>query len=294
MVMINQENPNTTLYKINNLKSKPDPMKRRTYLGMSGTGHKCMRALQYSLRWASKQEELTFRTLRIFERGDIEEARVIRDLKKINIECYAIIDGEKVEITGDIDEKQEEIIGFAGHVKGHTDGRCINVPEAPKTEHRLEIKTAKASKWKAFKANGCKATNIVYYSQTQNYMGESGLTRCLFIVVNKDTEEWHVERIEFDKDYYEDLKRKEMMVVTTEKLFDKLIGFDIKMNCTWCGHKDVCKNEVPPEINCRTCSNAEVHNDGKWKCAHDNDKKFLSKIEQIAACPMYEVSKWLI
>jgi len=294
MVMINQENTNTTLFKLNALIAKPDPMKRRTYLGMSGTAHRCMRALQYNFRWASKQEELGFRTQRIFERGDIEEARVIRDLKRIGVECYAIIDGKKVEITGAIGEKQEEIIGFAGHVLGHTDGRCINVPEAPKTEHRLEIKTAKASKWKLFKTKGCKSTSITYYGQTQSYMGDCGLTRTLFIVINKDTEEWHIERIHFDKDFYEDLKRKEMMVVTTENLFDKLVGFDVKMNCTWCSHKNICKNDMMPEVNCRTCGSAEVHNEGKWKCAHDNDNKFLSKEEQVVACTMYEVSKWLM
>lgn len=295
MVAINQENPNTIMAKLNAIRINPSPMKRRTYLGMSGTAHKCMRNLQYGFRWASPQEELTFRKRRIFERGDIEEARVIRDLKSIGVECYAIIDGERVEITGAIGEKQEEIVGFAGHVKGHTDGRCINVPEAPKTEHRLEIKTAKASKWKIFKTKGCKATSITYYGQTQSYMGDSGITRTLFIVVNKDTEEWYVERIKFDKDFYDDLKRKEMMVITTENLFDKLIGFDVKMNCTWCNNKDVCKNGADVQVNCRTCSSGEVHNDGKWKCAHDVDvNKFLSKEEQISACNIYEVAKWLL
>jgi len=295
MVAINQENVNTTLYKLNNIEVPFDPMGRRVYLGMSGTGGKCMRAQQYSFRWCAKIGPMTNRTRRIFERGNMEESRIIYDLDKIGIKVYKEVDGVESPLTGELGEEQETITGFAGHILGHPDGRCIGVPESPKTIHLLEMKTANVNNFKKFQTAGCKATNGVYYGQCQNYMGELGLTRALFIVINKNTEEYYIERLEFDKDFFDELKRKEMAIITTENLFPKLSGFDVKMNCNWCGHLNVCKNEATPNVSCRTCQHIEVHNKGEWKCGLDSDDADpRSKEEQIMACNLYEVAKWLI
>ena len=55
-------------------------------VGASALGTPCDRQIWLTLRWASPPETPTGRQLRIFERGDIEEERVLADLRRAGIE----------------------------------------------------------------------------------------------------------------------------------------------------------------------------------------------------------------
>ena len=55
-------------------------------IGASALGTPCDRQIWLTLRWASPPETPTGRQLRIFERGDIEEERVLADLRRAGIE----------------------------------------------------------------------------------------------------------------------------------------------------------------------------------------------------------------
>jgi hypothetical protein len=281
------ENRQTTEYLMESGTSC-DP--RRDYLGMSSLGNSCARALWYSFHWASPQEQHTPRQKRIFNRGDLEEARIISDLKAIGYEVFRLdSQGNEVEMTGAIGEEQEELLGFAGHVRGHPDGRVRGVIEAPKTVHLLEMKTAKASKFAEFKKKGVKRTSPTYYSQAQSYMNKMSLTRTLFIVTNKDTEERYYERIPFDKDDALELSRRESIIVTSEEPLEKLSNNRNWIDCKWCNHSGVCHDKKTPEQNCRTCVYVDIESNGVWSCG--NDDQMLEKLPtevQLVGCPLYK------
>lgn len=258
----------------------------RDYLGASMIGKNCWRAIWYSFHFASEKKSLPIRANRIFERGHLEEARVIKELQDAGVEVFKRIGNKKVPLTGTIDEEQEEHVGFAGHVKGHPDGRVSGIPESSQ-EHLLEIKTAKDSKFKEFLRNGVKDAARVYYSQVQWLMGKMKLKRCLFVVTNKNDESRYYERVYFDKDHFEELERKSLVIVTSISPPDKIHQSKNWIDCKFCDHRAVCHEDATPQVTCRTCEHSDIEDDGVWSCQKQNGKH-LTLEEQIAACHMYE------
>jgi len=259
--------------------------KPRTYLGMSGIGGECMREQWYGFHWCSEKKHPR-RVQRIFERGDWEEQRLIRDLTEIGVECYRLDKiGNRIPITGAPGEKQEEVIGFARHCMGHTDGRCMGVPDAPKAEHLSEFKTANDKNFKLFAKKGVEEAHPTYYGQMQRYMHGLGLTRALFAVTNKNDESRYWERVPYRKDFAEDLERKEQHIVMSDSPLDK-IGGPTWFKCKWCDQKEICHHGDAPLQNCRTCDHSDIENEGKWTCSYK--EKEISTEEQRAGCEMWK------
>lgn len=263
-------NMNTTAFVMESRELPADG--RRSYLGMSGIGGKCLRSMWYGFHWCVPLAPMPIRTKRIFDRGDLEEARIIAELKEIGMEVYKQYepDGERLELFGYVGEEQEELIGFAGHAKGHPDGRVLGVIERPDHPHLLEIKTAKAAKFKEFVRHGVKKANPVYYGQMQRYMPEMGLDRALFIATNKDTEERYYERVKLDKTESNELKRREVIVITSDAPPERISMNKNWIDCKWCRAKDICHNNAEPEANCRTCEYADLSDNGVWECSKHN------------------------
>ena len=79
----------------------------RGHIGASLLGHRCDRYLWLQFRWAA-QEKFPGRILRLFRRGQNEEATVLADLKRIG--C-ALRPGDG-----------QERVSFGSHVSGSLDG----------------------------------------------------------------------------------------------------------------------------------------------------------------------------
>ena len=224
----------------------------RPYLGMSQIGHPCERLLWYSFNWYYK-DIIPKRISRLFLRGHREEEVVIDLLREAGIEC------------GDF---QVEFIDIEGHFKGHCDGTAINIPEAPKTKHILEIKTMNDANFKTLiKSGSVEKTKPEYYAQAQMYMHYGKLTRTLFIAVNKNTDELYAERIHYDSVHAAQLVLKAKSVILTESPPDRMAEKTYYM-CRWCSAKTVCHYEGIPERNCRTCLFSEPSTDGTWLCEY--------------------------
>jgi len=224
----------------------------RNYSGMSGIGNKCIRALQYASRNAF-DKEIPARVNRIFEAGHKFEDIMIESLKSAGVEVF---------------DEQLEVVGFAGHWKGHIDGKCIGVLEAPKTVHLAEFKTMKDSKFKTVVKKKVKDAFPGYYAQMQMYMHYTKLTRALFMAINKDTCDYYIERIHYDKNFSLELVRKSEEVFLMEYLSHR-IGNEDSFDCRFCNAKQVCFGEIEINKNCRTCENVDIENEGKWVCGKE-------------------------
>lgn len=265
-----------TFFEIGEFKYTPDDFER-DYCGMSGIGNKCLRALQYSCFRASKPEQVDPRTQRIFDLGHIMEEYIVQCLKHAGLI---------------ITRQQAEIIGFAGHWKGHIDGVAENVPEAPKTEHLLEVKTHNDKSFQAVRKEGVEASKPEHYAQMTRYMGGLKLSRGLYVAYNKNDSSYYFERVRYDKSFGNELIRKESEVMLAEKLFPRIgSGKPTWHDCKWCSHKGVCFGKEIPDINCRTCNFVDMCDGGIWKCGLDNSNLTFS--QQKAACKMYELSNLL-
>lgn len=259
----------------------------RPYLSMSGIGEECLRKIFFGFRWASPQF-ITPQLDRIFERGDIEEKRIITSLKSVGIEVFRLHEDGKthVEMTGEIGEQQEELVDNWGHEKGHPDGRVLGVIESPKTVHLLEMKTMNDSRWKNFVKNGVKISDPKYFAQIQRYMRKMKLTRTLFIATNKNNEQREYERVELDPSFADDLKNKARDIILSIDPPTKQFSRSW-YNCKMCSHFGVCHDGDAPEKSCRSCQHVDLAKDGKWICTYKEDKD-LSLEEQMKACYAYK------
>ena len=167
---------------INTIQAKIDayheskPEERRSYLGASGLGNPDARALWLNFRWVF-EPKLEGRLIRLFRRGNREEETVVEDLTAIG--CDVIETGFN-----------QRSIDFGCHVKGHSDGIIQSgVPEAPKTPHLLEIKTASKKRFDAFVKDGLEKSNFTYWVQCHVSMQGLNLDRAFFYMVCKYDEE---------------------------------------------------------------------------------------------------------
>lgn len=249
----------------------------RPYIGMSGLLGKCPRYLWYNFRW-SYARLTTKRTDRLFKRGDLEEPRVVADLRAAGM------------IVTDCLEDQVEIIDETGHVAGHPDGKVKGVPTAEKTTHLLEVKTMADKYYKNFLRLGLEKSDPVYWGQCHTYCGERGLERILFIVTNKNTEERTYMRYHYEKDIHDQCMSLAMDVLTSPAPPNK-IGDSTWYECKMCPAKDICHHEAPIKRTCRTCEHVNIEMEGKWSCGLYEE--WLDYEDQMLACGDYVLQEGL-
>ena len=90
----------------------------RPHLGASQIGKSCERALWYDFRWVTRSG-FPGRILRLFETGQLEEARLVRNLRRIGATVLEV-DPE----TG----RQWRVEAHGGHFGGSLDGVALGLP----------------------------------------------------------------------------------------------------------------------------------------------------------------------
>jgi len=235
---------------------------RREFLGLSGIGDPCVRRLWYDYRWATERK-ISNNLQRIFDRGHLEEERVIRDLKSIGILVFALNPpgseaakyAPERELFGTAGEEQEEVLGHFPHVKSKIDGRCKNVPGGGDKDHLLEIKTMNQNSFNKLIKDGVEKSHPKYYAQVQIYMDVTKLERCLFVAVNKNNEAMHAERVKRDPAVAERLREVQRDVIFSRVPPPKLTTSSgaLSWECKFCPHIKVCANSFPIGKSCRAC-----------------------------------------
>ncbi len=210
---------------------------QRTYLGMSGIGGWCSRKIWYGFR-GYQAKEIEGRTQMIFSLGSAVEDEVIKWLRGAGYQ---------------IDGQQGEFSAVNGFFRGHCDGVIQGVEDQPMI---LEIKSASASRTKAFKASGIPANSSEYYAQVQCYMGYSGLRKAVWVVMNKDTCELYTEVCEYNEADFKAIEAKAQTIIMANEPPDRMCDRPGR-ECEWCDYYGHCW--TPPYIQtvrtCGTCSN---------------------------------------
>lgn len=232
----------------------------RPHMGASTLGEKCDRKLWLGFRWAVR-ETFPGRILRVFRRGQNEEAQVVEDLRAI---------GCKVRSTG----AEQTRVEFGSHVSGSIDGIITSgVPDAPKKAHVLEIKTHSKKSFEALEKEGVEKAHPKHFAQMQAYMLGTGIDRALYIAVCKDDDRLHVERFKLDKERAEKLVERGKRLATQDEIPPPLSTDASWYECKFCSAHDFCHGSgVTKEVNCRTCAHSTAEADSTWTCArHDQN-----------------------
>lgn len=247
---------------------------RRGHLGASIIGRPCSRSLWYAFRWALR-EEFDGRILRLFERGKREEVWLLDELRAIGCEVLA-----EDPSTGE----QWRVSFHGGHFGGSADGVVLGLVEAPKTWHLFEAKTANDKSWTDIARKGVKVAKPEHFLQMQVYLKGLGLTRALYLCVNKNDDRIYQERVEFDRDAADAAIAKAGMIVGAKTPPTRISEDPTWYECKWCSQRDHChlQRYAKIERNCRTCASSTPMPDGTWLCEHYG--KTLSLEEQVAGC----------
>lgn len=199
--------------------------KKRDYLGTSSIGAECDRALWYSYHQPKDVDQAKVK--RIFGVGHKLEDLMVEWLKLAGLQLFT-------------HKPNGEQYGFVdGIVAGHCDGVVLGVPFAEKIPHLLEFKTANDFRWKAFVKEGF-CSDEKYKTQIHIYMHKLKLTRCLAVILNKNTQEMYYEIIEADEFHAISMLNRGKEIVAMETEPARKYPSKSFFKCQYCNYKPEC------------------------------------------------------
>jgi len=235
----------------------------RPHLGASLIGHACERYLWMTFRWVDSKK-FSGRMLRLFETGQLAEARFTANLRRIGVQVH--------DTTPD--GKQWRVTDLGGHFGGSMDGAGCGFPEAPKAWAVLEYKTHGDKSFNELVKNKVQKAKPQHYAQMQVYMGYTGMERAMYMAVNKNTDDLYTEWVHFDPVEFAKLKARAERVIKANEPPLRISKDPSWYVCKMCDFHEHCHGEKAPAVNCRTCAHStpELDGDGRWSCAPHGDE----------------------
>ena len=257
----------------------------RSHMGASLIGGECGRAIWYGFRWTTKPK-FPARILRLFNRGHLEEGRIIPLLLIIGVQVF----------QQDADGKQYRISDVGGHFGGSGDGVAVGIPDlAPGQPCLLEFKTHNEKSFRKVKADGVRSAKFEHFVQMQTYMRKMGLAVALYVAVNKNDDDIYMELVYLDSSVGDEFVSRARVLILSQSPPPKISNSPGWLACSWCNHKPVCHLKAAPDISCRTCVYSVAREDGKWYCTEPKadaafgDNPEIDKETQLKGCPEYKV-----
>lgn len=228
----------------------------RTHLGASLIGRECDRELWYSFHWATSKK-FDGRMIRLFNRGHLEEPRMIALLQMIGCKTWQL----------DQNGKQFRISGYRGHFGGSLDAVVRGVPDLPNESCLTEFKTHNEKSFIRLTMEGVIKAKWEHFVQQQIYMGKHSLNWSLYMATNKNTDELHAELVQFDPIIYAKYNKRAETIIDAVIPPKRINESPAWYKCKFCDHKDVCHDKtVLPARNCRTCIHSRIGDAGEWFC----------------------------
>lgn len=231
----------------------------RPHLGASLLGHPCDRWLWLSFRWAV-QEKFPGRILRLFRRGQIEEATIVSDLRAIGL-----------DVRGTTGAQQR--VSFGAHVSGSLDGIIERgVPEAPKARHVVEFKTHSKKSFDDLDKHGVEKSKPQHFGQMHVYMHGTEIDRALYVAVCKDDDRIYTERVKYNKAVAEKLVERGQRIALSDRMPEPISADPSWYQCKFCPAHEFChETRLTKHANCRTCAHSTANQDSTWHCAKWDD-----------------------
>lgn len=255
-----------------------DDTSHRKHLGASLLGKKCSRALWYTFRWVTA-ERISGRILRLYNRGHLEEGRLVALLEMIGCTVY------QFDENGD----QYRISGHGGHYGGGLDCVLVGIPEMPGIPVLGEFKTHGDKSFKKLQADGLYESKFEHYTQMVQYMGEHQLSHGLYLACNKNDDDLYGEIIAYDEGVHKGAAKRASFIIEAEHPPQRISKTSTWYECKFCTHHAVCWQRAAPDVNCRTCAFSIPSPEGGWWCRKHGAP--LDKAAQLRACADYTLKE---
>jgi hypothetical protein len=251
----------------------------RTHLGASKIGHPCARDIWYGWHWV-KKPSFSGRLLRLFNTGHLYEARFIAMLRLIGAQVW----------TAEASGRQFRFTAANGHFGGSLDAVVQGIPDRPDIPMLAEFKTHNNKSFVNLVEEGVAKAKWEHYVQMSVYANAHGLSHCLYLAANKDTDALYGEIVVTDPSVAEKYAQRAQMIIDSPEPPSRINESPGWYQCRYCDHKTICHDFAMPEVNCRTCSHATPVENGLWKCERHDE--YLTK--DCTACPEYVVNLTLL
>lgn len=240
----------------------------RWHLGASLIGHECSRYLWYVFRWCGRQvghgsndQEQTAnlgRMQRLFNRGHLEEERVVKYLRGIGCEVW----------THQEDGSQYRMSAVNGHFGGSIDGvfrfpARYNILAPVLWENKTNSTGPNFNK---LIEDGVAVSKQQHFIQMSCYGKEYQLEYGAYFNTNKNDDNIHVEIVRLNWNIAEQMKVKAERIITSQVPPPKLSEQPTDRRCVYCDFKQTCHFKAPVERNCRSCVFAVPTIGGEWHC----------------------------
>ncbi|HOY61573.1 MAG TPA: hypothetical protein PK745_00205 [bacterium] len=259
----------------------------RQHLGASIIGEECARKIWYSFRWAT-HGVYTGKQYRLFNTGHKEEIRFVEWFRSIGFEV-----SELDESTS----QQHRISAVGGHFGGSLDSKaCYRGGYGPKELQALisfllnvnvllEFKTHNKVNFAKLKNHGVILAFPKHYTQMSTYGTFYGMQYCIYAGYCKDDDSLYFEVVKPDHNICNDMLRKAEEVIT-QQTPPRKAGLDSSFwMCKKCTYAEICHNNQPMMLNCRSCRHAIAQDNKAWFCNHW--KGFIPEDRQIEGCQMW-------
>ncbi len=213
--------------------------KKRNYIGASGLGKACNRAIQLDFL-SSEEKILKGSSLRVFERGNLGEKLVANFLRK---------GGFKIA-TCNKKRHQFEFSQLNGRFKGHIDGIIRQAPKKFKvltgfqTPALWENKVLMQKYFKQLVKKGLKAFSEEYYGQMQIYMAYFNLYHNpgMFTALNPNEMTLYCELVQYDPITAQNLSDKAVFILKSTINKEPMGKISNKKNwaCNMCSWSERC------------------------------------------------------
>ena len=223
----------------------------RNHLGASQIGDMCKKSSWLTFRWAKKPSH-PGRLYRLFNRGHMEEGRVVMWLREAGFEV----------MPTDVHGNQFKSSAVSGHFGGSCDGFVMI--DGVKT--LLEVKTSNDTLFKDLVKKGVKTAKPEHYQQMQTYMYLMQVSRALYIAVNKNNDDLHVEFVDANTSVGTDILAKAERIISSIEPMPQVSTNPSYYKCKMCDYHGICHKGEPAAKNCRSCKNARAIQDGGWAC----------------------------
>lgn len=242
---------------------KRDNEGRRTHLGASVIGRPCARSIALSYRHASPDASAgNGRMVRLFNRGHMEEARLVAAL---------VIAGLKVKT---ISKTGGQISYQMTALKGSVDGVCL----LDGTLTVLEFKTMNKRSFETLERSEC--IKVEHLTQMQCGMQGLGLTQALYVASCKDDDRIMCFLVPAQPGTADDADN-----LAHDIVFGDIPGVGSRTqasaDCRFCDHKAICWEGKEMDRSCRTCVHAKLEGNGKVTCGLGTGTELCEHYEQV-------------
>ena len=239
----------------------------RNHLGASVIGDECKRRLWYIFRWCNV-ERPSGRIQRLFNRGHLEESRIVGWLKGMGFEVWTHDESQPQKPDGTYPQYRINN-SCGGHFGGSVDG-IVRFPAKYNIAEPalLSVKTSgTGAGFNKIEKDPLQIAKPEHFAQESVYGRALGIKHVLYMCVNKNDDSIAVKVEKLDFQLAEQLEIKAESIIFAQDAPPRVSQNSNFPKCkNFCEFKDVCHNGREPVKNCRSCVYCYPREESQFYC----------------------------